>query len=171
MKRRQNVRRPERIPRNRPGRILKFEGAQGKFLSNGFTKRAAHLERRKRVKQRYCVTWFHDNLDGFPVWAASASTSFISAIHWLMASAVNNPICLFRWVDPPRSSELCRLVSSVLLFLPFSDSKGSFSSWHQKQTDAEEINLGRQTEVNVQYKVHQEDKVSWEKEETKQHSS
>ena len=43
------------MPRNRPGRISKFGGAQGKFLSNGFTKRAAHPERRKRVKQRYCV--------------------------------------------------------------------------------------------------------------------
>ena len=60
-------------------------------------------------------------------------------------SAVNNPIRWSQWVDPPRSSELCRLVSSVLLFLPFSDSKGR----HRKQTDAEEVNPGRQTEVDV----------------------
>ena len=44
------------MPRNRPGRISKFEGAQGKFLSNVFTRRAAHPGRRERVKQRYCVT-------------------------------------------------------------------------------------------------------------------
>ena len=64
---------------------------------------------------------------------------------------------------PPRSSELCRLVSPLLLFLPFSDSKGSFSSRHRKQTDAKKINPGRQTEVDVRYKVHQEDKVSEKK--------
>ena len=36
---------------------------------------------------------FCENLECLPVWAASASTSFISTIHWVMASAVKNPIC------------------------------------------------------------------------------